>query len=351
MTFFSKLRFDEVKLLATIKDIADLAGVSKTTVSRVLNFDPNLAVSDETRKRIFEAAEELEYTRHKRSKIIEKKKIAIIQWRSERDELDDVYFLSLRMCAEKALLEKGYEVVRFFIQDDIRLDDTIIGIISIGFCSLEKRGELATLTENIVFLGTGSSIEYYDSVELNFEQAVSSVIEFFYEAGHRSIGFIGTLDKEGNIGRDVRGTAFEKYMRQKEIYNSKYEFLGEWDGWNVESGYEMMSHAIKELKDELPTAFFVSNDPLAVGALRALQEAGVSVPERVSLMGFNDSSIAKHVYPTLSSVRIHTELMGETAVELLLERIQREREVGKKVIIATDLSLRGSTGNFTGTNQ
>lgn len=329
--------------MATIKDIADLAGVSKTTVSRVLNFDSNLSVSDETRKRIFEAAEELQYTRHKRSKVIEKKKVAIIQWKTERDELDDVYFLSLRMCAEKNLLERGYEVVRFFINDDITFDDAIIGIISIGFCPLDRLDQLATHTENIICLGTGSSVKNYDSVELNFEQAVSSVIEFFWEIGHRSIGFIGYLDKEENIEGDIRGNVFEKYMKLKGIYNSKFKFLG---GWNVESGYEMMSWAIKKLKDELPTAFFVANDPLAVGALRALQEAGVRVPEQVSLMGFNDSSIAKHVYPTLSSVRIHTELMGETAVELLLEKIQSERRVGKKVIIATDLSLRGSTGDF-----
>ena len=63
------------------------------------------------------------------------------------------------------------------------------------------------------------------------------------------------------------------------------------------------------------------------------------------MIGFNDTSIAKHVFPTLSSVRIHTEIMGEVSVELLLERLETERQVAKKVIIATELSLRGSTDN------
>ncbi|MBP2966752.1 LacI family DNA-binding transcriptional regulator, partial [Acinetobacter baumannii] len=86
--------------MATIKDIAKLANVSQATVSRVLNYDSTLSVGDETKKKIFEAAEELEYTKHKKVKHVEKGKIAIFQWVTEKDELDDVYYLSLRMGAE-----------------------------------------------------------------------------------------------------------------------------------------------------------------------------------------------------------------------------------------------------------
>ena len=107
----------------------------------------------------------------------------------------------------------------------------------------------------------------------------------------------------------------------------------------------MMKQAIVTLGQQLPTAFFIANDPLAVGALRALLESGIKVPERVSLIGFNDTSVAKHIFPTLSSVRIHTELMGEASVELLLEKLETGRQVAKKLIIATELSLRGSTGD------
>ncbi|KAF1299455.1 LacI family transcriptional regulator [Enterococcus sp. JM4C] len=333
--------------MATIKDIADLAGVSKTTVSRVLNFDQALSVSDETKKRIFEAAEKLEYTKYKRNRVIEKGKIAIVQWMTEKDELDDVYYLSLRMSAEKKILDEGYEIVRYFRNDQLLFDEEVIGIVSIGECSPEQQQTLIDFTDNLVFVGMDILSAKYDSVSLDFDQAVSSVVDFFVEAGHENIGFIGGVDygktlSNHPVGKDKRTMSFEKYATLKGVYSPANVFQGAFD---VESGYEMMKTAIMNLKNTLPTAFLTANDPLAVGALRALQEEGIAVPGKVSLIGFNDSSIAKYVFPTLSSVRIHTELMGEASVELLLEKLETERSVAKKLIIATELSLRGSTGN------
>ena len=82
--------------MATIKDIAERAGVSSATVSRVLNFDASLSVADETKKRIFEAAEELDY-RKRTSKKYAHQKIAVIHWYTEKEELNDLYYLSIRL--------------------------------------------------------------------------------------------------------------------------------------------------------------------------------------------------------------------------------------------------------------
>lgn len=82
---------------------------------------------------------------------------------------------------------------------------------------------------------------------------------------------------------------------------------------------------------------------MAIGCLRALQEAGISVPNRVSLIGFNDISVAKYIYPTLSTVKVYTELMGETGFDLWLDKLTTERIVAKKVTLSTDLILREST--------
>ena len=78
------------------------------------------------------------------------------------------------------------------------------------------------------------------------------------------------------------------------------------------------------------------NDSMAIGCLRALLEEGISVPQRVSIIGVNDISVTKYVFPPLSTVRVYTELMGETAVDLLIERIT-ERQVAKKVSLSTQL--------------
>lgn len=86
--------------MATIKDIAKRAGVSITTVSRVLNYDKTLSVSDTTRKKIFRVAEDLDYTKKKKASTT-RDNIAIVQWYTEKQELDDLYYLSIRMGAEK----------------------------------------------------------------------------------------------------------------------------------------------------------------------------------------------------------------------------------------------------------
>lgn len=333
--------------MATIKDIADLAGVSKTTVSRVLNYDKTLSVGDDTKKKVFEAAEQLEYTKHKRIKPTKKEKFAVVQWLTEKDELDDVYYLSLRMGAEKKILEEGYEVVRFFKNTGFDPSDDIVGIVSIGECSPTESRSLTDFTDNIVFLNMELISNKYDSVVVDFVQAVDSVLDFFITTSHKKIGYIGGVDRgksddDHSPRKDKRTIAFENYLINKGLYNEDYIFL---ESFDVESGYNQMKKAIEKYGENLPTAFFAGNDPIAVGALRALQEAQIKVPEDVSLIGFNDSSVAKYVYPTLSSVKVYTEIMGESGVELLIDKLQSDRRIAKKLIIATKLHLRGSTVN------
>ena len=100
--------------MATLKDIAKLANVSSATVSRVLNKDKTLSVGEETRHRILTIAEELGYEKHKRSTNSnqERQKIAIVQWYSEQEELNDLYYYSIRIGLEKRAQELGYDVVR-----------------------------------------------------------------------------------------------------------------------------------------------------------------------------------------------------------------------------------------------
>ncbi|MBO0420316.1 MAG: LacI family DNA-binding transcriptional regulator [Vagococcus fluvialis] len=333
--------------MATIKDIANLANVSQATVSRVLNYDSTLSVADDTKKKIFEVAEQLEYTKHKKIKHVEKGKIAIFQWMTEKDELDDVYYLSLRMGAEKKIIDLGYDIVRVFKGQEFVPEEDIIGIVSIGECSPIEVKTMTDFTESVVFLNMNILSEQYDSVAVDFDQAVNSVVQFFYQKGHKKVGYIGGTDYGKNDldhspRKDRRTVAFENYAKQFDLYHEDCIFL---DDFSVESGYTQMKKAIETLKENLPTAFFLANDPLAVGALRALHEAQINVPEDVSLVGFNDSSIAKYVYPTLSSVKVYTELMGKTSVELLIDRLETERKIAKTVIISTKLKLRGSTPN------
>lgn len=97
--------------IVTIKDIAEQVGVSSATVSRVLNYDETLSVSDETKKKIFETAETLNYKKRAR-KTSRQKKIRFVQWFSDPEELDDIYYLSIRLGVEKRAEELGFLLVK-----------------------------------------------------------------------------------------------------------------------------------------------------------------------------------------------------------------------------------------------
>ncbi|MBI0580375.1 LacI family DNA-binding transcriptional regulator [Neobacillus cucumis] len=328
--------------MATIKDIAQLAGVSIATVSRVLNYDTTLSVSDDTKKRIFEAAEELSYKKLP-SRKQESGKIALLQWYTEKEELEDLYYMSIRLGVENRCRHHGIQMASYF-QDNIEnlKQDDLRGLIAIGKFSSKQVKELSSITKNIVFVDYSPDEEQFDSIVIDFEKATKKVLDHLIKKGHERIGYIGGRevfrDKTSTI-EDLRESTFKRYLAEKGLLNEAYMYNG---SFSVQDGHSLMKRAIDEHKEQLPTAFFAGNDSIAVGALRALLEEGISVPDRVNIIGVNDISLAKYVFPALSTVKVYTELMGETAVDTLLEKIEG-RKIAKKIMIATKLVLRNSS--------
>ncbi|WP_066069110.1 LacI family DNA-binding transcriptional regulator [Neobacillus soli] len=328
--------------MATIKDIAQNAGVSIATVSRVLNYDTTLSVSDETKKRIFEAAEELSYKK-KPARKQESRKIALLQWYTEKEELEDLYYMSIRLGVENRCRHHNIHVDKYFQDNyqDLKEADNK-GLIAIGKFSNKQVGELVSITKNIVFVDTSPDEERFDSIVIDFEKATMKVLNHFLEKGHKQIGYIGgreVFKDKTSVIDDQREWTFRRYLDEKGLLNETYMYQGT---FSVDDGHSLMKKAIHEHGDNLPTAFFAGNDSIAVGALRALLEEGIAVPDRVNIIGVNDISVSKYVFPSLSTVKVYTELMGESAVDTLLERIEG-RKTAKKVIIATELILRNSS--------
>lgn len=329
--------------MATIKDIAQKAGVSIATVSRVLNYDTTLSVSDETKKRIFEVAEELSYKKKSALRKQESGKIALLQWHSEKEELEDLYYMSIRLGVENRCRHHGIQVVKYF-QDNFEdlQEDEIQGLIAIGKFSKKQVQDLLAVTKNIVFVDFSPDEEMFDSVVIDFKKATEKVLDYLMDKGHEKIGYIGGRegfkDKTSFI-EDPREWTFKRYLTEKGLLDEAFMYIG---SFSVDDGHSLMKKAIEEHGGNLPTAFFAGNDSLAVGALRALLEEGISVPDRVSIIGVNDISISKYVFPSLSTVKVYTELMGETAVDTLLERFEG-RKTAKKILIATKLIIRNSS--------
>jgi LacI family transcriptional regulator len=271
--------------MATIKDIAELAGVSIATVSRVLNYDSSLSVGDETKKRIFEVAEQLSYKK-KPARKLETGKIALLQWHTEKEELEDLYYMSIRLGVENQSRQWGFSVAKYFQDNyaDLKQDE-IQGLIAIGKFSNKQIKDMVSITNNIVFVDISPDEEKFDSIVIDFEKATKKVIDHYLKHGHETIGYIGgreVFKDQTSLIEDQREVTFKTYLGAKGLLNEAYMYAG---AYSVSDGHSLMKKAILEHGEKLPTAFFAANDSLAVGALRALLEEGIPVPGRVNISG------------------------------------------------------------------
>lgn len=331
--------------MTTLKDIAKLAGVSPATASRVLNNDISLSVGEETKKRIFEAANELGYkTLRQRNKNADKSlKIGIIHWYSQKEEVGDPYYLSIRKGIEKECAKKKIEVKTIFKNRDMDASHQLKGLdgaIAIGKFSEEEIQQFATCSRNLVFVDFSPDEKQYDSVVIDFKKTMIEVLEYLLGLGHKRIGFIGGREYVGKNKeplKDEREITYQDFMKKKNIYELQDVYIGK---FAPQDGYKLMKKAIE--KGELPTAFFVASDSMAMGVIQALYESNIHVPKDVSILGFNDIPTAKYLIPPLTTVKVYTEFMGSTAVGLLLERVYENRGIPKKVIIPTALIIRES---------
>jgi len=326
--------------MVTIKDIANSAKVSIATVSRVLNFDDTLNVTDTTKQRIFQVAEELNYVK-KNDKNIKKStyKLAIANWYTEKEEVLDPYYLSIRMAIEKKCESENIEVVKLspFFTIGIKEVDGIIAIGKFGYKELEK---LKTVSDNIVFVDSSPESDIYDSVVCDLKYATINILNYLEKLGHKNIGFISGIEYI-NEGKDIfvdrRERTYKEEMRIRGIDYKANLYIGK---FTPQSGYELMKKALED-KNNI-TAYIVANDSMAIGAYRAISEAGLKIPEDISIISYNDNITSQFIVPPLTTVKIHMEFMGETAVDLIIEKLKDEREIAKKIVIPTKLIKRES---------
>ena len=264
--------------MATLKDIAQLASVSIATVSRVLNRDQSLSVTEETRHRILTVAEELGYTKHLKTGESHKlkQKIAIIQWVSEQGELEDLYYYQIRLGIENRAQELDYDILRYFNDQPFTLSEEVIGILCIGKFSQAQIASFEEYHKPLVFLDSDTIALGHTCVITDFYNAVRQVIDYFTDHGLKKIGILSgletTTDHEEVIS-DKRLDYFKSYTQEKGIYNEKFIFQGL---FTAQSGYDLMKEAIEKLGDKLPQAFFAASDSLKPAS--AYQSASALFP-------------------------------------------------------------------------
>jgi LacI family transcriptional regulator len=336
--------------MATIKEIAQKANVSIATVSRVLNYDPGISVADETRKRIFEVAQQLNYkTLRQRSGIAvkERYRVGLVNWYSDQEEMLDPYYLAIRLGIERECFQRKMDLVKLYMEPKGNSDskdwpgESLDGMIAIGRFEKEDLNRFPIGLGNIVFVDSSPDDNRFDSVVIDLRKSVSEVVDYLIGLGHETIGYIGGHNKVNNKRvRDEREKVFMENLAAHGLFDAELVFTG--NHLYSEDGYKLMKKALSGNK--VPTAFFIENDSMAVGALRALHEAKMQIPHDISIIGYNDIAIAEFLQPPLTTVKVHMEHMGETAVELLADRLVAKREIAKKIVLPTRLKIRESSG-------
>ena len=331
-------------------DVARLAGVSRATVSYVLNgvTDGRVPISEETRQRVLEAIEELGYEPDARAQALRSgntNTIALII-----PDLRNPHFCELATGIEEAARASGYHLllssttlndeyaVEIFKDLSRRRFDGLI----LGSSFILKSEEAQATLEQV--RGRGLPIvelsENYgvDSIGTDYREATMEVMSYLLSLGHRRIGLI-----YGFGGHELAEDRRQPYRTSLEVAGIPIdESLIVECGPTIEDGYQAAKKLL-ELSPR-PTAIIAINDLLSVGAVRAAADVGFRVPDDLSLVGFDDIPMANYLVPRLTTVTKDAHASGKKAFEILMRRMQNSDLPRQKIHTPARLIIRESTG-------
>jgi len=331
------------------KDVAVKANVSVATVSRVMNNKGY--VKEETRRRVFKAFDELAKQDKIISHSLNKQKLnnigVIIPDISNPffgevikgiAKIADRYSTSLLVCNTEEQLDKELKYLELF------KTNRVMGLIitpktdQMGY-NAEYLYQLEDLGVPIVLLDRGINLSHFNSVFIKNTTGAFDAVNALIHEGHHDIAIIsGPMSSKP--GRE-RFYGYENALLSNHIeVNRDYVFYGD---FKLNSGYEITKRILK-LKNR-PTAIFAANNLMAEGCVKALIEAGLSIPDDMAFVGFDDVDMFEIMNMHISTVSRPTELMGEVAAQMLYELIENKdvkQTSIKEVLLETKLVLRGS---------
>lgn len=333
--------------MPNIYDIAKRAGVSVTTVSKALNNYSD--ISEKTRKKIHQISEEMGYRANSVARSLSMKRswtIGVFFNDFMNSGFKHPFFMDIMESFKKVVGENGYDIL--FIANHhiggkrVSYVNQCYNRNADGLFTLSLHNDDPFLTEltqsNIPCISfdldiIGKRLGYITSENI---QGQMEAVEYLYQLGHRKIA---------NIAAPFRTlTGHHRYLGYKQAieklgitYRSDYVVIGD---YYIESGYVKMKELLR--LPEPPTAVVTAADLIAIGAMKAVQEEGLSIPDDISIIGFDDIDLCQHVSPGLTTVRQDKQLLGKQAAEALLRLIEEPDTIPPVMTIPTDLVIRGS---------
>ncbi|MFZ5968563.1 MAG: LacI family DNA-binding transcriptional regulator [Bacillota bacterium] len=325
----------------TIKDIAKIANVSHTTVSRALN-DSSL-ITQETKERIRKIAQELNYTPNYSAKsLVLDKSYNIGLFFSTLNKGTSPHFFYETVRGVNQIIKDKYNLIVRGIDDyqDYHSINrkSFDGIIVMSQSPKDNPFLYDVIKKNIPLVVLNRKLEEAISVNILSDdcKGVYKAVEYLISLGHRDIAII-----EGKEGFQSTQERKEGYLQALIDYGIPLrKDLMVKGNYDLESGYAAMQELLtRQVK---PSAVFCSNDDMAVGAMKAIHEKRLKVPEDISLVGFDDNVFAAFLSPTLTTVRKPIERISENGAQILLDTIHQGGLHKEPIYIHTELIIRES---------
>jgi DNA-binding LacI/PurR family transcriptional regulator len=336
----------------TIYDVAEKAGVSISTVSRVLNNNPN--VLDETRRKVLATIQEMKFKPNPIARGLVVKQTNLIEvffsWSGYQFNLQSAWYVGLLNGINEVVQEKQFgllinTIAGVFDPQEVYLKvfhNAVDGVLMVS-PYLEEKDVVQMMDQRIpvVLVGYRTEDKTVDYVDSDNRSAAVLVVEHFVKLGHRKIACVSGQVRTSRNALD-RLEGFREGLRKNGL-SIPDSFVVEGD-FRRESGKSAMKKLLE--LTERPTAVFCSNDLMALGAWDAVEEAGLQVGKDVALVGFDDITEAFTPPYSLTTVRQDYRTISVEATRMLIERAQKpEGWKPRQLLIPTELVVRQSCGS------
>ncbi len=315
----------------TLRDIAKAAGVASMTVSRVIN--QNGYVSEQLRKKVQRAIDELEYHPNALARSLKKSRTHVVG--ILLPDIANPFSAELAGSIQQVLVERGYSAFISTTEQSSDREQAALGaffdhrVDGVAVATVQTKAGTEALQRfarrgmPIVTIGRASSMPGMDRVSADYWKGAYDAVEHLISLGHKRIGFIGASVL--NAGRLRRFHGYLDALRDHGLEVHEDLIAGpEGDnspGYSTQSdGYEAMRHLLS--MPQFPSAVFARNDFTAMGAICAARDRKLRIPEDVAIVGFDNVPLAAYSIPGLTTVEQPTAEQGRKAAYMLLERIE-----------------------------
>lgn len=332
----------------TIKSIAKLAGVSVSTVSKIINnYDE---VSEETKQKVLKIMQEHDYRPSYSAKTLATKKsnlIGVVFAGKLNIDFNHVFFVDVMNSFKKRIGLLGYDLL-FFSNEKFHHSGEdyyarckyfqVDGCIVVAGDEIEPciydldQSEIPCIGIDIILKGQNSGYIMTDNSKI-----ASKVVEHFYLQGYREIGYVGS-SRTSEIA-NLRETSFRQSLSDFGLPIHENWFVYGTDFYE-QTGYDSMKQMIAQ-SETLPRAIFAASDLIAIGAMRALREHQYEVPQDVAIIGCDGIDACKYTSPPLSTIRQDKEKIGKLAALMLFDLMNKQME-STSVMIEPELIIRDS---------